>query len=744
MKTPPLLRATLLAAVPLVGISHAVPTIAGGNGSFETTSADPNNPGPTWSTWGLEDVTIDGWTVTKPDGSAFNPTRENAPWFANGFSGMGTASDGNFFVNVEGGVKWRLKASLEGLTIGTSYTVSFDTRRRGGSGNFDISIDTATPAGGFNLAPTDTANWIPQSFTFVAEAGTHTLTISNQDTVGLGFFVDKLGIAETPPDPWTAGDGVWTGGDGEWSTATNWQSDTIGQGVDKTATFNGATAVTATVNVNRPIGALLFSGANHTLAAGSGSLTLDGATLFTTPTVTVADGFTATIAAALNGGEGLLKSGTGTLVLGGTNSYSGSTAISQGTLIYQGGGFASGTHTIASGAALEFKVPTGTYNAASTTINGAGTLRKTGAGNLIWPATLATFALQSGALIDVQEGTFTGGSFANENWSGNLSDLNIAAGATFNTVEANVRLNKITGSGTLASGFGGAGYQNLTIGVEDGSSTFNGVIANANAPANLVKAGSGTITLAGLNTYTGNTTINGGTLELADDAQLAFVVSNSTSNSISGSGIASIKGDFAINTAAVTGTTGGSWPLVNLGSLDPASSFASSFTVIGFDDLDNDGIWTMSDAKGDWSFSEASGELSLVLTDDYLAWSDTYGLAAGSENGDLDGDGMTNFEEYAFGLLPNSGASVNPITTPLDKISGTFSYTRRLQSKTDLVYTVRSSTTLAANGWTNLVKDTDYTESVSAPAGDQETVTITLTPAPTSDKLFIQIQVEQL
>jgi hypothetical protein len=39
---------------------------------------------------------------------------------------------------------------------------------------------------------------------------------------------------------------------------------------------------------------------------------------------------------------------------------------------------------------------------------------------------------------------------------------------------------------------------------------------------------------------------------------------------------------------------------------------------------------------------------------------------------------------------------------------------------------VRSSSTLALNGWTALVKDTDHTETVST-SGEVETVTITLT-----------------
>ena len=337
------------------------------------------------------------------------------------------------------------------------------------------------------------------------------------------------------------------------------------------------------------------------------------------------------------------------------------------------------------------------------------------------------------------------GSDANEVWSGNSSDLNVENGATFTTVEANVRVNKITGSGTIGTGYGGAGYQSLTIGVADGSSTFSGAITNTdNTPAfvgKLVKEGTGTITLAGINTYNGNTTVNGGTLELADGAQLAFVVTDTNSNTVTGPGIATIKGDFLINTSAVTGTTDGSWFLVDFTNLDLASAIdPTTFTVIGFEDPESDGIWTMSDEKGDWSFSESTGELTLIAGNDYGSWKSANGVT-GTEDQDDDNDGLSNFDEYAFGLDPTGGSEVNPIISQLNKATGQFIYTRRLQSKTGLTYTVRSSTTLATNEWADLVKDTDYTESVS-PSGDIETVTITLTPAPTAAKLFIQVRAD--
>ncbi|MGL5019976.1 MAG: hypothetical protein ACRDBP_17715 [Luteolibacter sp.] len=122
---------------------------------------------------------------------------------------------------------------------------------------------------------------------------------------------------------------------------------------------------------------------------------------------------------------------------------------------------------------------------------------------------------------------------------------------------------------------------------------------------------------------------------------------------------------------------------------------------------------------------------------DYQTWATDNGVT-GTATDDDDSDGLSNFNEYAFGLDPKSGSSVNPITAQLDKATGTLSYSRRTQSLSKLTYAVRSSSTFAHNGWTTLVKGTDYTETVST-SGEVETVTITLTPVPTAGKLFLQV-----
>jgi hypothetical protein len=125
---------------------------------------------------------------------------------------------------------------------------------------------------------------------------------------------------------------------------------------------------------------------------------------------------------------------------------------------------------------------------------------------------------------------------------------------------------------------------------------------------------------------------------------------------------------------------------------------------------------------------------------DYETWGATYGLSAGSESGDLDNDGLTNGEEYAFGLIPNSGSSVNPITIPLSKSAGTFTYTRRdpVTNNTGLTYTIWTSTNLV--NWT---QETNLTavQTPGIPDGNGiQSVQVTLTPAPTAPKLFVQVR----
>ncbi len=66
----------------------------------------------------------------------------------------------------------------------------------------------------------------------------------------------------------------------------------------------------------------------------------------------------------------------------------------------------------------------------------------------------------------------------------------------------------------------------LTVGGNNMSSTFTGTINSGSGSVALVKTGSGTLSLGGANTYTGGTTISGGTLEGAVSGSIPGNVNN--------------------------------------------------------------------------------------------------------------------------------------------------------------------------------------------------------------------------
>lgn len=131
------------------------------------------------------------------------------------------------------------------------------------------------------------------------------------------------------------------------------------------------------------------------------------------------------------------------------------------------------------------------------------------------------------------------------------------------------------------------------------------------------------------------------------------------------------------------------------------------------------------------------GSLVQIMTD-YGTWAAGFaGFTDTAAGSDPDHDGLTNRNEYAFGLNPTSGSSCNPITSGL-QTDGKFSYTRRTPSLTGLSYTVWTSTNLQT--W---VKDVGASQVAGAPdANHVEAVAVTLTAAPSNGRLFARVQAE--
>jgi autotransporter-associated beta strand protein len=70
-------------------------------------------------------------------------------------------------------------------------------------------------------------------------------------------------------------------------------------------------------------------------------------------------------------------------------------------------------------------------------------------------------------------------------------------------------INGLSGSGTID---GVSGTPTLTVGNNDATSSFSGVIKNTSGTLSLTKTGTGSLTLTGVNTYTGATSISAGSI----------------------------------------------------------------------------------------------------------------------------------------------------------------------------------------------------------------------------------------
>lgn len=421
--------------------------------------------------------------------------------------------------------------------------------------------------------------------------------------------------------------GIWAwsgnGGNVNWSTGGNWISGTAPTSSGTTdLTFAGSTNTgTALIPLNQNIaspfhlnnltfasgsgsfflggGALVFSGASNTITqASSNAQTIannisasDNSTVTLTLTGT-APGMV-TFSGAIQSGAGnrdyaIVKTGTSTFYLAGTNTYEGGTTISGGTIVVNsdaslgditGGltlnagtlevavGFSSSRAITLNSSASTFQIdPAQTYTVTSA-ITGTGTLNKTGTGTMVLSGAntysggtvISAGTLQLSAserLLNTGALTISGGTFDLQSITETVGVVNLLSGS-------------ITGTGTLI----GSAYA-----FESGI-----VSARLGGTGALTKTTSGTLTLSGANTFSGGSTIHGGTVIITSSANLGAVAGGLTINA----GTLEVAAGFTTVRLFTLGNAASTF------QIDAGQTFTVNTGIVGTGALNKTGAGTM-------------------------------------------------------------------------------------------------------------------------------------------------------
>ena len=462
----------------------------------------------------------------------------------NGANWGGTAPSANDDLIFAGSTNTSTSNNFPGGT--NFHSITFAS----GASGFSISGSSITVNGGASAITDNSTSTQTISIDITYITTTPTITVVSGGTLALnGATWGSVGLTKSGTGILSLGNThttYWTGtttvsagslllGDpgGDNYASLIWQ---INSGATlKWSSINNVVTNNAVMTVNTG-GTIDFNGqadAIGDLAGGGNVINIGGTVYLVKPPAGTGSDFS-----GIASGSGSLVAGAGfanVQILSGSNTYTGQSGIQQGT-------FSINTIKNVGGGASSLGAPT-------TVANGTIAIGSNGnTGILQYTGTTQS----TNRVIDLS-GT-TGGATLDQSGTGLL---------TF----------------TSAFTASGSGAKTLTLqGSTSGTGLLSGAIVNSGGGAtSLLKTGTGTWTLSGTNTYTGTTTINGGTLTMG-----ASGVISSSSNFIMSGGTLStgVSAGFSENVGTLT-LTGNSTIAIGTGShsLHFAASNSTSWTA---------------------------------------------------------------------------------------------------------------------------------------------------------------------
>ncbi|ECF0427901.1 autotransporter outer membrane beta-barrel domain-containing protein [Salmonella enterica subsp. enterica serovar Kentucky] len=526
------------------------------------------------------------FNLTNADGSfAVNTVLENVdatldPASATGWDGTSLIKQGagTLILNAE-------NTYTGGTTISGGTLVATNVDALGSGDVTDDATLELNTGGTFDNAIGGSGN--------VVKSGADTLTLSGSNSYTGGTTISGGTLVASNVEALGTGD-VTNNATLELNTGGDFINNIGGTGRveksgDDTLTLSGSNTYTGGTLIN---GGTLV--ASNVEALGTGDVT-DNATL--------ALNTGGTFDNAISGSGQVVKSGDETLTLSGTNSYTGGTTISGGTLVATNVE-ALGSGDVTDDATLELNTG-GTFDNA---ISGSGQVVKSGdkmltlsgansysGGTLISDGTLVASNVEALGTGDVTNNATlalnTGGDFTNNiSGSGQVvksgDDTLTLSGANSYTGGTTISGGTLVATNVDALGTGDV-TDNATLELNTGG-TFDNVISGS---GQVVKSGDDTLTLSGANSYTGGTLISGGTLvatsvealgsgDVTDNAVLELNTGGTFDNAISGSGQVVKSGDKTLTLSGANSYTGGT-------TISGGTLVASNVEALGSGDIDN-------------------------------------------------------------------------------------------------------------------------------------------------------------
>ncbi len=430
---------------------------------------------------------------------------------ATGFVGFQAGSVG--IARVSGG-SW---TNTDTLIVGSFGTGTLEI-----SGTGQVTSPGAIVGFDQNANGTVTVNggsWNNQDNLIVGLDGSGTLVVNGTGTVEnssgfLGLDSGSVGIARVSGGTWTNVSGLTIGAEGEG------RLDLSG-GIVNAASIRLADETGSTGTLNIGTGGAPGILNTSSVTGGNGTPTLNfnhnsADYAFTRASLDGAAGTTAGTPIVIAGTTAVRQIGPGRTILTGTNTYSGGTTITDGTLTAsrdENLGDSSGSVTIAGGT-LESASAFSTSRLFSLQ-NGGGTVQATAdldlEGTVSGDGQLTKSG--SGTLILTGQNTYSGGTAITNGTLAISRDENLGA-----------RTGLVTFDGGTLKNTAALETSRSVVLEERGGTLRTDADLRLNAPISgsggLTKTGSSILTLSGQNTYSGGTTVSDGTLAISRDENL--------------------------------------------------------------------------------------------------------------------------------------------------------------------------------------------------------------------------------